>query len=87
MLGRMMYDFRVLNGKTRELIQEIDQGFVYRFPANESLLADLFTLIQLEHQCCPFIRISLTVEAGHGPIWLELTGPPGTKEFLTSIFD
>jgi len=68
-------------------VQEIDQGFVYRFPANESLLADLFTLIQLEHQCCPFIRISLTLEAGHGPIWLELTGPPGTKEFLTSIFD
>ena len=26
MLGRMMDDFRVLNGKTQELIQEIDKA-------------------------------------------------------------
>ena len=68
-------------------VKEIDDGFGYRFPSDESLLADLFTLIQVEHQCCAFLRISLVVEAGSGPIWLELTGPPGTKEFLTSIFD
>ena len=68
-------------------MKEIDGGFSYRFSSNESVLADLSTLIQLEHQCCPFLRISLTVEAGDGPIWLELTGPPGTQEFLKSIFE
>ena len=68
-------------------VKETASGFAYRFPSDDSLLADLFTLIQLEHQCCPFLRFSLVVEAGDGPIWLELTGPPGTKEFLTSIFE
>jgi hypothetical protein len=68
-------------------VKATDDGFAYRFPSDDSLLADLFTLIQLEHQCCPFLRFSLIVEAGNGPVWLELTGPPGTKEFLTSIFE
>ena len=68
-------------------VKEIASGFAYRFPSDASLLGDLFMLIQLEHQCCPFLRFSLVVEAGDGPVWLELTGPPGTKEFLTSIFE
>ena len=68
-------------------VKETEDGFAYRFPSDDGLLADVFTLIQLEHQCCPFLRFSLVVEAGDGPIWLELTGPPGTKEFLTSIFE
>lgn len=33
-------------------------------------------------QCCPFLRFQLTVEPGRGPIWLELTGPAGTREFV-----
>ena len=68
-------------------VKEMSDGFAYRFPSNQPLLADLSTLIQLEHQCCPFLRFSLIVEPGNGPIWLELTGPAGTKEFLTSIFE
>jgi hypothetical protein len=39
-------------------------------------------LIQLERQCCPFLRFQLTGEPGGGPTWLELTGPAGTREFL-----
>jgi len=68
-------------------VKEIASGFAYRFPSDDSLLGDLFTLIQLEHQCCSFLKFSLIVEAGNGPVWLELTGPPGTKEFLASIFE
>ena len=68
-------------------VKELADGFSYRFPSNDSLLADLLTLIQLEHQCCPFLRLSLIIEAANGPVSLELTGPPGTKEFLKSIFE
>jgi hypothetical protein len=28
------------------------------------------------------LRFQLTVEPGGGPVWLELTRPPGTREFL-----
>jgi hypothetical protein len=68
-------------------VEELDEGYAYRFHSDESMLSDLATLIQLEHQCCPFLRIKLIVEADNGPIWLELTGPPGTKDFLKSVFE
>jgi hypothetical protein len=68
-------------------LKESAAGFAYRFPPDASLLADLFTMIQLEHQCCPFLKFTLTVEAGDGPTWLEMTGPPGTKEFLNTILE
>jgi hypothetical protein len=45
-------------------------------------LALLGEFSQLESQCCPFLRFQLTVELGGGPVWLELTGPPGTRDFL-----
>jgi hypothetical protein len=45
-------------------------------------LALLEEFIQLESECCRFLRFQLTVEPGGGPVWLELIGPPGTREFL-----
>ena len=68
-------------------VRELEDGFAYSFPAGGESFRELADLIEVEHQCCPFLKIRLTVEAGSGPIWLELTGPPGTKEFLTSILD
>ena len=44
------------------------------------------SLTALECQCCPFLRFSIRLEPGEGPIWLELSGPEGTKDFLNSIF-
>ena len=53
------------------------------------VLADREVLVQRLNQDQPgqLGKISLIVEAGNGPIWLELTGPPGTKEFLKSVFE
>jgi hypothetical protein len=68
-------------------VDEMEAGFAYSFASDEALLADLCTMIQLEHRCCPFLRFSLIVEPGNGPITLELTGLQGTKEFLKSIFE
>ena len=50
-------------------------------------LATLATFIDLERRCCAFLRFRLTVEPGGGPVWLELTGPPGTREFLQAELD
>ena len=62
----------------------LDDGYAIRFTADDSALAELMQLIQLERQCCPFLRFRLTVEPGGGPVWLELTGPEGTRSFLES---
>ena len=65
---------------------ELKDGFAYRFPSNSDLIKQLATLVELERQCCPFLRFRTTVEAADGPIWLELTGPDGAKEFLVTLF-
>lgn len=38
-----------------------------------------------ERQCCRFFRFRLTIEPDLGPFWLEVTGPPGVKEFLSEL--
>lgn len=70
-----------------EETRELEDGYAYRFPSDVSWLATLANLITLERACCPFMRFNLRLEPAEGPIWLELTGPPGTKEFLSSIFE
>jgi hypothetical protein len=66
--------------------KELEDGYAYRFPSDGSWLAALANLITVERACCPFLRFNLRIEPAEGPIWLELTGPPGTKDFLNSIF-
>ena len=66
--------------------KELEDGYAYRFPSDVSWLATLANVITIERECCPFLRFNLRLEPAEGPIWLELTGPPGTREFLNSIF-
>ncbi len=67
--------------------KELGDGYAYRFPSDVSWVATLAKVITIERECCPFLRFNLRLEPAEGPIWLELTGPPGTKEFLNSIFE
>ena len=62
----------------------LDDGYAIRFAADDAAVAELVQLIQLERQCCAFLKFRLTVEPAGGPVWLELTGPEGTKSFLES---
>ena len=67
-------------------VTELSDGFRYEFASEVELIPDLANLIQLEHQCCPFLTFRLTVEPGDGAVLLEMTGPAGTKEFLAEVF-
>lgn len=67
-------------------VKETKNGYAYRFPSDDGWLNELAHIISLERRCCSFLDFRLTVEAGNGPIWLELTGPQGTKDFLASLF-
>ena len=62
----------------------LPDGVALRFAADPEPLGTLATFIALERRCCAFLRFRLTVEPGGGPVWLELTGPPGTREFLAA---
>ncbi len=71
--------------QTRQLeLRALPNGLAFRFaPSSEELLA-LVQVIDLERKCCPFLTFRLTVEPQEGPVWLELTGPTGTREMLVS---
>ena len=66
--------------------QELEDGFAYCFPSEGKWIAELSQFITFERECCPFLQFALRVEPENGPVWLELTGPAGTKEFLQSVF-
>ena len=68
--------------RRRQEARWLFEGVALRYSSEQGTLALLGEFIQLERQCCPFLRFQLTVEPGGGPIWLELTGPAGTREFL-----
>lgn len=68
-------------------IRELDDGYSVSFPSTSESLKDLTSLVDLERQCCPFLTFRITVEANAGPVWLEITGPEGTKDFLKNAFN
>ena len=65
--------------------RELPDGYAFRFEESEEMLTRLLTLIRLERECCPFLTFRLTFEPGGGPVWLDVTGPEGTREFLASL--
>lgn len=40
-----------------------------------------------ERQCWRFLRFEITTEPDGGPIWLNLSGPDGTREFLSALLE
>jgi hypothetical protein len=70
--------------RSQQGVRWLPDGIALGFAAGPGRLAMLATFIELERRCCAFLRFRLTVEPGGGPLWLELTGPPGTREFLAA---
>ena len=67
--------------------EDIADGHLFQFAADGDVLDVIARAVEVERQCCPFLRFHITVESDGGPILLELTGPAGTREFLSAILD
>jgi hypothetical protein len=72
-------------GREIEHVEERENGYTYRF-ATDAILMDLMEIVKAERLCCPFLRFSIVLEPGNGSLWIEISGPEGTKEFLSSFF-
>ena len=70
-----------------DLREDAPSGHRLRFPATEDTLIALARTVEAERHCCRFLRFQITVEPDGGPMWLELTGPPGTREFVSALLD
>jgi len=79
----------LLPGLLRAAVERHDlpDGWRLRFAPREGLLPDIARTIDAESRCCRFLRFLLTVEPDQGPVWLEITGPEGTREFLSDLFE
>ena len=75
-----------VRSRVRE-VREIESGMALRFDPEGNVLSALAELIELERQCCPFLQFALRVLPANGPLWLELTGPGGTREFLRDVLE
>ena len=54
-------------------------------PASSDVLTAIAQTIDAERLCCRFLTFAVTVEPDGGPIWLSVSGPPGTREFLDAL--
>ena len=67
--------------------EELPQGLRLRFSADPGVIPLIARAVDGERECCRFLRFTLTVEPDGGPIALELTGPPGAREFLSALLE
>ena len=63
-------------------VRELPDGFALRIPSDAPSIMLLAEWIALDRLCCPFMSYALEIECEGGPVWLRLTGRPGTKEFM-----
>jgi hypothetical protein len=70
---------RLFGAELRERRPLLD-GCAYRFDADA--LADVARWAANERRCCPFLTFTIELAPAGGPLWVRLTGPEGTREFL-----
>ena len=69
-----------------ERVEELPDGYTWRFPGDGEWHATLLDFVGAERRCCAFFRIELVFAPGLGPVWLTLRGPDGTKSFIRDAF-
>ena len=62
-------------------------GHRLSFAASDETLTLIAGTVAAERHCCQFLRFQMTVQPGGGPITLDLTGPEGTRDFLSAMFE
>ncbi|HSL23502.1 MAG TPA: hypothetical protein VK886_18375 [Vicinamibacterales bacterium] len=67
--------------------EELLEGHRLRFSAADDTLALIARAVDAERHCCRFLRFDIRVEPDGGPIVLDMTGPAGTRVFLSALFE
>ena len=62
-----------------------ENGLRLSFTASSDNLAAIMQTVDRERVCCAFLSFEILVPAAGGEVQLNLSGPPGTLEFLRSL--
>jgi hypothetical protein len=68
--------------KLKKSTRELRDGYEFELPPDNKTYQLLTEWAFQERLCCPFFDIDLRFDRENGPLWLRLTGRPGTKEFI-----
>jgi hypothetical protein len=67
--------------------EDLSDGLRLEFAPSGETLALIARAVEAEHHCCRFLRFGMTVEPDGGPVFLDLTGPAGTRDFISALFE
>jgi hypothetical protein len=67
--------------------EELPEGLRLRFTPTAETLSTIAHAVEAERHCCRFLRFEITVEPDGGPVFLQLSGPPGTREFFAGLLE
>jgi hypothetical protein len=67
--------------------EDLPEGLRLRFPPTGETLGTIARAVEAERHCCRFLRFGIVVEPDGGPVLLELSGPPGTREFIGALLE
>ena len=62
--------------------KELDDGYAFKFKGGDVMIDALTSFIKTEKECCDFFTFNLAVRGDQDFVWLQLTGPEGTKDFI-----
>lgn len=65
-----------------EELRELPDGYAFRLPTESEMIRRAGMFISRERLCCPFFDFTLEVKPDQGPVWMNVTGREGTKQFL-----
>ena len=66
-------------------IEELEEGYAFRFPGDSRWIELIAELIVAERECCPFLAFEMSTLPNMGPVIVRVTGPTGGKEFLRTV--
>jgi hypothetical protein len=62
---------------------ELDNGVRYKFVVSDETVELVTNFIKMERLCCDFFDFRMDV-GSNGDLFLELSGPDGSKEFIVT---
>ena len=62
--------------------KETKDGFKYKFESSDELIDKVTTFVKTERLCCEFFDFTVSITSETNEMWLELSGPEGTKKFI-----
>lgn len=66
----------------RAAVHELADGYEFQFSSDDQTYQQVAEWVDGERLCCPFFDFTVRVSPEGGPMWLRLTGRPGTKQFI-----